>query len=245
MFFFNKSVFLVDFLEDLVDIHNHILPGIDDGSKDLETTLEMIGGFKELGFKGCIATPHTMEDYYGNDSNGIIEKFNQIKLELEASNHRDFIISAASEYMMDGEFDNLIDTNNYLCLHNNYILTELSYFQKPNNLEELVFKMCQKGLKPILAHPERYRYITSIGAYKDLKSRGFELQLNLLSLTEHYGEDSFQKAKSLLDKGMYEFIGTDAHKPSHLEKIKSIKIKKNQVDSIKKLVENHKLIFNL
>ncbi|WP_211291742.1 CpsB/CapC family capsule biosynthesis tyrosine phosphatase [Nonlabens xylanidelens] len=102
-----------------------------------------------------------------------------------------------------------------------------------------------KNLKPILAHPERYRYIKSIDAYQDLKDRGFELQLNLLSLTEHYGEDSFQKAKSLLDKGMYEFIGTDAHKPSHLKKIKTIKIKKNQIDSIKKLVENHKLIFNI
>ncbi|MEO9954674.1 CpsB/CapC family capsule biosynthesis tyrosine phosphatase [Nonlabens sp.] len=245
MFFFNKSVFLVDFLEDVVDIHNHILPAIDDGSKDLEMTQEMIGHFKELGFRSCIATPHTMEDYYGNDANGITKKFNQTKLALDASNHRDFIISAASEYMMDGEFENLIDTNNYLCLHQNYILTELSYFQKPNNLEELIFKMCQKDLKPILAHPERYRYIKSIDAYQDLKDRGFELQLNLLSLTEHYGEDSFQKAKSLLDKEMYEFIGTDAHKPSHLEKIKIIKIKKNQIDSIKKLVENHKLIFNI
>ena len=245
MFFFNKSVFLVDFLEDVVDIHNHILPAIDDGSKDLETTQEMIGAFKELGFRSCIATPHTMEDYYGNDANGITEKFNQTKYALDASDDRDFIISAASEYMMDGEFENLIDTNNYLCIHKNYILTELSYFQKPNNLEELVFKMCQKDLKPILAHPERYRYIKSIDTYQDLKDRGFDLQLNLLSLTEHYGEDTYQKAKSLLDKGMYEFIGTDAHKPSHLEKIKTIKIKKNQIDSIKKLVENHKLVFNI
>lgn len=245
MLFFSKSIFLVDFLEDLVDIHNHILPSIDDGSTDLDMTLQMIKGLKELGFKSCIATPHTMEDYYGNDAAGITKKFNNTKQQIETTDERGFIIKAASEYMMDGEFENLLDTDNYLCIHKNYILTELSYFQKPNNLEELVFKMCQKDLKPILAHPERYRYIKSIDTYRDLKDRGFELQLNLLSLSDHYGDDAFQKAKSLLDKGMYEFIGTDAHKPSHLEKIKTIKIKKNQTAAIKKLVENHKLIFNL
>jgi protein-tyrosine phosphatase len=105
--------------------------------------------------------------------------------------------------------------------------------------------MCQKGLVPILAHPERYRYIKSVDSFQDLKSRGFELQLNLLSLSKHYGEQAFQKSKLLLENGMYDCLGTDAHKVLHLEKIKEIKIKEKLTPQIKKLVENHKLRFSI
>jgi protein-tyrosine phosphatase len=245
MIFFNKSVYLVDLLDGITDIHNHLLPAMDDGSPDLDTTLEMIKAMKAIGIKNAIATPHTMEDYYDNDVAKITANFQETKLALETTAAKDFILNTASEYMMDGQFDQIIEKSNYLCLYKNYLLTELSYFQRPDQLEELVFKMCQKALIPILAHPERYRYIKSIGDLKDLKERGFELQLNLLSLSGHYGEEAFTKATSLLDQGMYEYLGTDAHKVSHLEKIKGIKIKKKQVPSIKKLVENHKLVFDL
>lgn len=245
MIFFNKSVYLVDLLDGITDIHNHLLPGMDDGSPDLNTTLEMVQAMKAIGIKKAIATPHTMEDYYDNDVAKIAANFQETKLALETTDAKDFILSAASEYMMDGQFDQILEKSNYLCLHKNYLLTELSYFQGPDHLYELVFKMCQKALIPILAHPERYRYFKSIDDLKDLKDRGFELQLNLLSLSGHYGEEAFTKAISLLDNGMYEYLGTDAHKVSHLEKIKEIKIKKKQVPSIKKLVENHKLVFDL
>jgi protein-tyrosine phosphatase len=245
MVFFNRSVYLVDFLDGITDIHNHILPAIDDGSPNLDTSLKMIKSMKALGIKNCIATPHIMEDYYGNNAGNIRANFIKTNKALETTEGKGFIIGAASEYMMDGQLDQIIETETYLCLYKNYILTELSYFQRRDNLEELVFKMCQKNLIPILAHPERYRYIKSIEAYKDLKNRGFELQLNLLSLTNHYGEDVLKKAKSLLEKDLFEFIGTDAHQLTHLEKIKEIKIKKKQIPSIKKLVENHKLVFDL
>jgi protein-tyrosine phosphatase len=245
MIFLNKSVFLIDFLEGITDIHNHVLPAIDDGSPDTGTSLEMIRGMKALGIKNCIATPHTMEDYYGNDVATITDAYNTIIKEIEPTAGKGFIIGAASEYMIDGKFDQLIETGDYLCVYKNYLLTELSYFQRPDHLEEVLFQMNQKELIPILAHPERYRYITSLETFEDLKKRGFELQLNLLSLTPHYGDEALKKAGALLDKGMYEYIGTDAHKVLHLEKIKEIKIKKKQISSIKKLVENHKLVFDV
>jgi protein-tyrosine phosphatase len=245
MIFFNKTVYLVDLLDGITDIHNHLLPGMDDGSPDLDTTLEMIKAMKAIGIKNAVATPHTMEDYYDNDVAKITANFQETKLALETTDAKGFILSTASEYMMDGQFDQIIEKRNYLCLHKNYLLTELSYFQRPDQLEELVFKMCQKALIPILAHPERYRYLKTVDDLKDLKNRGFELQLNLLSLSGHYGEEAFTKATSLLDKGMYEYLGTDAHKVSHLEKIKEIKMTKKQVPSIKKLVKNHKLVFDL
>jgi protein-tyrosine phosphatase len=245
MLFFNKSYHLIDFIEDITDIHNHILPGIDDGSPHIDTTIDMIRAMKSIGIKNCIATPHTMEDYYNNDVEKITDSYKSTKKELEATDVRDFIINAASEYMMDSQFQEILENKNYLCIQKNYILTELSYFQRPDNLEELAFKMSQQDLIPILAHPERYRYFKTIDIFQNLKERGFELQLNLLSLTKHYGDEAYKKGKELLENDMYEFIGTDAHKVTHVEKIKEITIKKKQISSIKKLVENHKLVFNI
>jgi protein-tyrosine phosphatase len=245
MIFFNKSVYLVDLLEGITDIHNHLLPAMDDGSPNLETTIEMIKAMKAIGVKNAIATPHTMEDYYDNDAAKITAHFQETKLALVTTDAKGFIIGAASEYMMDGQMDHIIETESYLCIYKKYLLTELSYFQRPDHLEDLVFTMCQKELIPILAHPERYRYIKSIEKFKDLKKRGLELQLNLLSLTTHYGRDAQRKAHSLLEKDLYDFLGTDAHTLSHLEKIKEIKIKKKQVPYIKNLVDNHKLVFDL
>ena len=89
MMFFNKSVYLVDFLDGITDIHNHILPAIDDGSPDIDTSLEMVRAMKAIGIKKCIATPHTMEDYYGNDVAKINENFittNKKECSLTGSN---------------------------------------------------------------------------------------------------------------------------------------------------------------
>ncbi|WP_213522339.1 CpsB/CapC family capsule biosynthesis tyrosine phosphatase [Nonlabens sp.] len=245
MIFFHRSVYLIDFLEGITDIHNHLLPGIDDGAPDLETTINMIQAMKDIGVRNAIATPHTMEDYYQNDVASITANFQETTKALEATAARGFIRNAASEYMMDGQWNQLIEEGAYLCLHKNYLLTELSYFQRPDPLETWVFKMCQKGLIPILAHPERYAYLHSVNRLTDLKNRGFELQLNLLSLSDHYGEQVHAKAISLLDKGLYEYLGTDAHHLTHLEKIKNIKIKKKHLPSLKKLVEHHKQVFDL
>ncbi|ALM20082.1 capsular biosynthesis protein [Nonlabens sp. MIC269] len=243
MFFFSKKHFLVDLIDGLTDIHNHILPNIDDGSKDLDMTLKMVEGMKSCGFKNAIATPHTMEDYYGNDDIKITNHFLNTKQELEGTHARDFIVHAASEYMMDSSFESLLDQDKYLCIKDSYILTELSYFQPPQNLNDLVFKMCSMDLIPILAHPERYRYFGS-SKMESLIERGFELQLNLLSLSDHYGKDAFAKAEKYLLQGYYSYIGTDAHKPEHLEKLKNIQIKSKWVPATKKLMENHQLIFN-
>lgn len=220
MWFFTKKTFLVDALEGVVDIHNHLLPGIDDGADTIETTREMISLFKEIGFKSAIATPHTMEDYYGND----VASIKACMESTQAQVNEPFMRHAASEYMMDGNFENLIDAGDFICLKDNIILTELSYFQKPNNLNELVYKLKIADLQPILAHPERYTYITDLHDFKDLKQRGFTFQLNLLSLSGHYGHSIQKMAANLLAHKLYDYIGTDAHKPEHLIKIKEIQI---------------------
>ncbi|EAS19067.1 capsular polysaccharide biosynthesis protein [Flavobacteria bacterium BBFL7] len=243
MLFFSKKTFLIDQLEGLVDIHNHILPNIDDGSPDIETTLKMIDLYKEIGYKGCIATPHTMEDYYGNDTTRILSNYQETITNLKLSTANEFILNASSEYMMDSAFEKLIDTENVLFLKDRLLLTEFSYFQKPEYVNEVIFNMIQKDITPILAHPERYRYIKGIEEYKDLKDRGFLFQLNLLSIEGHYGKDAQKKAMLLLEHQLYDFIGTDAHKPEHLSKIKEIQLKSKLLNNLLPVIENSKLNF--
>ncbi|WP_124980813.1 tyrosine-protein phosphatase [Nonlabens xiamenensis] len=244
MFFFKKKYDLVELLQGFTDIHNHVLPGIDDGAAELNDTMQMIRAMKEIGIKDCIPTPHTMEDYYGNDAEVIREKYLHTLEELKSSDVSGFIAGVASEYMLDAGFEELLENKELLCLKDNYVLTELSYFQEPANLHHLVFDIQQKGLEPIMAHPERYRYVKSMETYMDWTGRGFLLQLNLLSLTDHYGKDAQRKAFALLEKDMYTFAGTDAHRLEHVDKIGCIRLDKKQFESTKKLMENHKLIFD-
>lgn len=243
MLFFSKKSFLVDHLEGLIDIHNHILPSIDDGSPDLITTLKMIELYQEIGYKGCIATPHIMEDYYGNDISTITSTYKDTIENLKEFNQDTFIHNASSEYMMDSGFEQLIENENLLFLKDRILLTEFSYFQKPEYVNEVVFNMLQKDISPILAHPERYRYIKGIEEYKDLKDRGFLFQLNLLSIDGHYGKDAQKKAILLLEHNLYDLVGTDAHKPEHLRKIREIQIKSNILTNIQPVIENSKLNF--
>lgn len=234
MFFLKRQSFLSDALEGIIDIHNHLLPNIDDGSDGLSTTVEMIKAYKNLGFKGVFTTPHTMEDYYGNDAQKIQHNFDETKSALDSS-QASFLLGTASEYMMDSQFSELLEKDNYLTLPNRHLLFEFSYFQRPFNAEELIFKMNSKDLQPILAHPERYRYLT-VHEMIDFRKRGCTLQLNLLSISGHYGNDAKKKAMELLDKNEYDFIATDAHKVEHLTKIKELKVPNKILDSIKSVV---------
>lgn len=235
MFFFTKQYFLVDALQGMVDIHNHVLPNIDDGSDSLETTEQMIQYYKDLGFKGIYTTPHTMEDYYGNDASKITACLEATKKELHTK-ESEFLLGTASEYMMDGGFSQILNNQNYLTLPSKHLLFEFSYFQKPSNAEELIFEMTHLDLQPILAHPERYRYLT-VKEMVEFKNRGCLLQLNLLSLSGHYGKDAKLKAVQLLENHHYSFVATDAHKVEHLAKLKTIKLPKKIQSQITSVIE--------
>lgn len=242
MWIFSKKYFLRDLLPGVVDIHNHILPGIDDGAPNIEVTKTMLSLYTDLGITNCIATPHTMADYYGNTSSGIQDVFVQTKNELLGSAHENTIRGVASEYMLDDKFEDLLKSEDLLFIKERILLTELSYFQKPNNLLELCYEMVTSNIVPILAHPERYSYFKSIEDFKDLKQRGFVLQLNLLSLSGHYGDTARKMGEQLLLEGMYEYIGTDAHKPEHLEKIKNLQVSKKLVDSLNTICQGQQSI---
>lgn len=238
--FFKKKVLLADAVKDLVDIHNHILPGIDDGAASLEDSLSLIRRFSEMGIKEFVATPHIMNDYYPNTPATIKEALEKVKAALPGSGLGEVKIRAAAEYMMDQSFLELLEEGELLTLADTYVLVEMSYFQAPINLNNILFQLQTKRYKPVLAHPERYVYYHSkgLGKYEELKSRGCNFQLNLLSVTGHYGRNIQKIAFELLENDMIDFVGTDTHQMRHLDKLSDSKIYEEQMNALQKPLKN-------
>jgi protein-tyrosine phosphatase len=209
------------------DMHSHILPGIDDGSPDVETSLQLIRGLYDLGIRRTIATPHVISDLYRNTPETINAAL--IKLKDACINAGiDIEISAAAEYMLDDYFVRLLTSKSeILPIHKKIILTEQSYATPTGNLNEIAFELITQGYKPIMAHPERYFYYHKNNEnYYHLKDMGFLLQVNLLSLTGYYGPPAAKAAKFLFKEGIVDFVGTDLHHEKHL----SVLQKKDTLD---------------
>ena len=242
MFFFKKKELPLNevFPDGFVDIHSHLLPGIDDGAKDLEHSISLISKMYSYGIKNFITTPHVLGDVYPNSSETINNKLEEVRIELKKQGFDDVNINAAAEYMMDERFVERLKADDILTLKDNYVLVEMSYFNAPYNLYDILFEIQLKGYKPVLAHPERYNfYHGDFQNFYKLKKAGCVFQLNLLSLTEQYGKGVQKTAQKLLSENMYDFVGTDTHHHNHLkllQKIGSVKIKKQ----IEHLLNNNK-----
>ena len=241
IFFKNKKNTLSNFFpKGFVDIHSHLLAGIDDGAKNINESIDLITKMSSFGIKNFITTPHVLGDIYPNSSENILKKLKELRLELKKRNIFDVSIHAAAEYMLDEQFSKRLEEQDILTLKDNFILVEMSYFNAPYNLFEILFEIQLKGYKPILAHPERYHfYNTNFNHFYKLKRAGCLFQLNLLSLTEHYGKEVQKTSQKLLNKNLYDFVGTDTHHQNHLlllDKIRTVKTKK----LIEALLENNK-----
>lgn len=238
--FLNKNL-LVDLFEDgFVDIHNHLLPGIDDGAKTIADSFKMLEAYRKLHISHIVATPHIIQGVWANNRETISEAYNQLMKEMKMSAYADFSIRYAAEYMMDDGFQDLVRNKNLLPIKDNLVLVEMSYFNPPMNLKDLLFETQLQGYVPVLAHPERYvAYHTQLDNLLKLKEAGCLFQLNLLSLIGHYGLPTQKTALELLKKGLYDFAGTDAHKMEHLKLLGRID-KSTVLKRLKPLFENSK-----
>jgi len=212
-----------------IDMHAHILPGIDDGAKDLGDSLLLAKRFKALGFKKIIATPHIMADYFRNTP-ATINRALDILREGLSQNDIDVEVNAAAEYYLDETFEKKVVNKDVLIFGKNYLLFELSYINAPHNLFEVIAKIQDAGYSPVLAHPERYPYYYgSIENYQKIKETGCHLQLNTISLTGYYGKSCKQTAEQLVDNYCVDFIGSDMHHPRHADALKeSLKLDRVQ-----------------
>ena len=196
-----------------VDIHSHILPGIDDGAKDLKESRKLISKMKKLGFSKIIGTPHTYTGLYDNTNDSIQNAFNNLKGDLDV----DIKLDYASEYMLNNEIIYSAKNKKLLCLKKNYVLVEMSYLSPPTNLYEIIYELKVNGYSPILAHPERYLfYKNNFSEFNRLKENGLMFQVNLLSSTGYYGKDVLRLVNKLLENNLIDFVGSDIHNINHI-----------------------------
>lgn len=203
-------------------MHSHILPGIDDGSPDIATSVQLVKGLMELGLKHSIATPHVISDMYRNTPGIINNALDRLRTALQKEGIS-YKVDAAAEYMMDAAFFEMLERGErLLTIKDNIILTEFSWGAMPDNPKLMSFSIITSGYTPVLAHPERYAYFhNNYKAYHLLKELGFLLQVNILSLTGYYGQAVAKAAKYLIKNDMVNFLGTDMHHGKHLEGLKN------------------------
>lgn len=221
------------------DMHSHFIPGIDDGAQNMEDSIRLIRGMKELGYTKVVTTPHTMSDYYKNTPEIILGGLEKVREELKKNNIT-IQLEAASEYYVDFEFGERLKRGELLTFSGKYILIEVSFLNPPDNLEAAIFNLIVAGYKPILAHPERYPYWHgNMEKYERIKDMGALLQLNILSLTQYYSKEVNKTAEKLVDMGMIDLLGTDMHHDKHLEAIRTRVLYEPYLH---KLIESGKLL---
>ncbi len=204
------------------DLHSHLIPAIDDGSKSMEDSMNMIRRFSELGFRKVITTPHIMSDFYKNTPEIILSGLEDVRKAIKA-NDLNIEIEAAAEYYLDYHLQNLIEKREILTFGDNYVLFELSFSNEPPLIKETIFDFFTNGYKPILAHVERYPfYINQWDKIEDYRNRGVLLQLNINSLSGQYGPPVRKMAQALIDRGWIDVIGSDCHHMGHLELMQSL-----------------------
>lgn len=223
---------------DYVDIHSHLLPGIDDGAVVFEDTLALVQSLQSIGMSQFITTPHVMNKVWDNTPENIMLLADQTIVELK-KNKIEIPFRAASEYMMDQEFIQLFQTGELLTLKDNYVLVEMSYLNAPIYLFEMLFDLQVAGYIPVLAHPERYTfYHNNFQEYEKLKKVGCLFQLNLLSTVGYYGQSITKVADQLLKKGLYDFAGSDVHHSKHIAFFEE-KVKVKEVEVLKEVIGNN------
>ena len=205
------------------DMHSHLIPGIDDGSPDLTTSLQLIQGLVLLGYKKLITTPHILWDMYPNTVERITTGMEELRAAVQAAGI-DVELKAAAEYFIDDHFQSELRAKApLLTIGGNMVLVEFSLLTAPMDLQDVLFEMQLQNYQPVIGHPERYSYLSRKREFfDDLRASGCLFQVNLLSLSGHYGSVVQELAEYLLKKNYYDFAGTDLHHAKHLSLLQKI-----------------------
>lgn len=227
-----KSILDAGLLGRAVDNHSHILFGVDDGVRTLEESLSALSFMEQQGLRKLWLTPHTMEDA-PNTTEGLKQRFE----ELKAAYTGRLELSLASEYMIDVLFEERLEKRDLLLHGDDLVLVETSTWNPPINLWEVLERMMKYGYRPIVAHPERYRYMKK-GDYERLHEMGAVLQLNIPSIVGSYGEGPAERAKDLLERGWYSMVGSDCHREKAFQKqIETRIMKKDVIELLKPIMD--------
>ncbi len=219
------------------DIHNHLLPGVDDGFRRAEDSLSAIRAMADAGCREFVFTPHMNPDVYPEmNEQKLRQAYEAFQKQIPAE--WGIKTSLAAEYMIVNNFEERSEDDSLLLHPDGSILVEMSYYFRSENLEETVFQLNMSGLKPILAHPERYTYMADcLKDFDKLVDMGCRFQLNLMSLSGTYGPASMKILKYLLDHHYYSFMASDLHTLQQLDRIFEVKPDRKIRKAVEKLME--------
>ncbi|MFK7786509.1 MAG: tyrosine-protein phosphatase [Crocinitomicaceae bacterium] len=199
------------------DMHSHLIPGVDDGSRSMDETIAMLAKFESMGYQKVITTPHIMGDYYKNTPETILGGLENVRTTAKQLGLNIQIEAAAEYYYDESLMDRLKRKEQLLTFDDNRLLFEFSMMSKPDQIEQLLFEMLTQNYKPVLAHFERYGFFFgSVDQAIEWREKGIDIQLNLNSLTGHYGPQVKEQAERLVDAGAIDFVASDCHRIEHL-----------------------------
>jgi tyrosine-protein phosphatase YwqE len=219
-----------------VDMHSHLIPGIDDGSKTMGESLELLSRLYSLGLRKVITTPHIMSEYYRNTPEIIQLGLEDLRKAIKSIGI-DIKVDAAAEYYMDEIFlEKIKDGEQMLSFGDGYILVETGFINKPQMFLDIIFQLEMAGYKPVLAHPERYQYLISDKVLQEeLIDRKLLFQVNLLSLTGFYSKPIKDFSEMLIERKIVAFLGTDCHNSRYLDMLETLPKNVKSYEKIKKL----------
>lgn len=230
----------------IVDIHSHLIPGLDDGAKHLEDSIELAERLVSFGYKKIITTPHVMLDVFNNTHEQILEG-HKILVEALESQGIPLEVEVAAEYNLDEGFIDKIQEGELLCFgKRKYVLFELPKMSKPFFTDQVIFDIFSAGYQPVLAHPERYHFMHhELEQFVKWKDQGLLLQLNLNSLTGFYSPQIKKFSEKLLKKGLIDFVGSDCHKMRHLDLLETVLTSPKKLELIaQNPIKNARLLEN-
>ena len=215
----------------MIDVHSHIVFGVDDGAETIEQSIEMIKEANLAGFDKVIATPHYMDSYYEINKNEINSRIMQINNELQQINCSTQILQG-NEIYFTRDINELIDDEKATTLaESKYVLFELPLNSELINLDQIIYQILEKGRIPVLAHPERYAFVQkNPNVLIPLIENGVIIQCNYGSIIGRYNENARKTIKKMLEHNMVHLLGSDAHRqngiyleiPSAIEEIENI-----------------------
>lgn len=235
LFHRKKNVQQAGLLQGMTDLHCHLLPGVDDGFETTETALVGLSCFERVGVERVYLTPHVSDEFPANTPGFLQERYKQLAQVAPAG----ITLHLAAEYMLDSGFRERMEAG-LLTFPGRRVLVETSYMAAPFDFRDLLYDLTIEGYTPIIAHPERYFYMTDTD-YTWLKNKGYRFQLNLFSLSGQYGRHVQKKAQVLLDRGFYDYTGSDCHDTRlYTSGLEQLSLDRHSLVALQRLLENNR-----
>lgn len=223
------------------DMHCHLIPQVDDGSKCTEESLDCLRTLQAVGYSKVFITPHFQSPRFQNDEDDIVNRYGELTRQATAAGIDIELAGIAGEYRIDGGFAQRLEHPRFLLLAGKYVLVEFSLHQQMAGCDDFIFDMQTKGYDIILAHPERYPYLSVGGTrMEQLKNQGVLFQCNILSLGGFYGDEPRRRAYAMIEDGIVDFLGTDTHNNLYAKALTEVSCDRK----VEKILEKHKFLNN-